>query len=383
MQDKNAEKLDEGGERGEVALSCNFDNQQMQQTSNNNELDYANCSGDQAQEVEQLTTTMSFPQTLKGESSTNNQLLTTKNHSNITTKQTIEQQQPKQETCDTNKSVNNNNSISLNKKSVHGKNDERTGASQDWTPVSSAAGRRQRRKSKYLSDFYCITPVKGNRYKVEDYEVCTLQPLESNQIMYCENTYEKKNEIEREEEVEAEVEANNHEVDMCINEEVEDIINSDDDKSDDHHSVVYQFENADDGNENKPNILENNNEDRDSTNSSVSVESEDPLVSKDVVKNNSSMQIEVDDSIEEEKPCIGRDLQLWSSDEVSSYFSSLGYTDEASLLKKHEFDGLSLSLLTRRNVMFDLDLKLGPALKLFDKISKLKQKYTANRNCKV
>lgn len=74
-----------------------------------------------------------------------------------------------------------------------------------------------------------------------------------------------------------------------------------------------------------------------------------------------------DDQVDE---CIP-DASEWTVDQVSSYFSGQGYPEEAAIFKLNEIDGASLLLMKRSDVLLGLQLKLGPALKLYGQVKRL------------
>jgi len=65
------------------------------------------------------------------------------------------------------------------------------------------------------------------------------------------------------------------------------------------------------------------------------------------------------------------DSRNWTCEDVATYFEKLGFQPQASVFLKEEIDGRTLLLLRRSDVVSGLSLKLGPALKIFDHISKL------------
>lgn len=69
-------------------------------------------------------------------------------------------------------------------------------------------------------------------------------------------------------------------------------------------------------------------------------------------------------------------LDSWSPDEVANYILSNGFSfDEAELFKSQKVDGISLLLMQRTDFTYGLKLKLGPALKIYDQVCKLKRDY--------
>ncbi|XP_056645491.1 uncharacterized protein LOC130450848 [Diorhabda sublineata] len=64
------------------------------------------------------------------------------------------------------------------------------------------------------------------------------------------------------------------------------------------------------------------------------------------------------------------DATHWSADEVYEYFAQY-FPEEAKIFKEQEIDGRSLLLLKRIDVLTNLNLKLGPALKIYKHVVKL------------
>lgn len=61
----------------------------------------------------------------------------------------------------------------------------------------------------------------------------------------------------------------------------------------------------------------------------------------------------------------------WSADQVSDYFKSIGFEEQAHVFVLEEIDGRSLLLLKRSDIIEGLSLKLGPAVKIYERIAKL------------
>ncbi|XP_063218102.1 sterile alpha motif domain-containing protein 13 [Bacillus rossius redtenbacheri] len=74
-----------------------------------------------------------------------------------------------------------------------------------------------------------------------------------------------------------------------------------------------------------------------------------------------------DDEIDDSVP----DASCWSVDQVYRYLSDQGFPEEAAILRHHGIDGPSLLLMKRDDVLIELSLKLGPALKLYKQVKKL------------
>lgn len=68
-------------------------------------------------------------------------------------------------------------------------------------------------------------------------------------------------------------------------------------------------------------------------------------------------------------------LDSWTPDEVAEFILSKGFTQEAELFKMQSVDGISLLLMQRTDFTYGLKIKLGPALKIYDQVCKLKKEY--------
>lgn len=68
-------------------------------------------------------------------------------------------------------------------------------------------------------------------------------------------------------------------------------------------------------------------------------------------------------------------LDTWTSDDVAEYIKSNGFSCEAELFKAQSVDGISLLLMQRTDFTYGLKIKLGPALKIYDFVCKLKKEY--------
>jgi len=61
----------------------------------------------------------------------------------------------------------------------------------------------------------------------------------------------------------------------------------------------------------------------------------------------------------------------WCAQDVTDYFTRLGFPEQAPVFLREEIDGKSLLLLKRSDVIESLSFKLGPAVKIYDQIAKL------------
>lgn len=65
------------------------------------------------------------------------------------------------------------------------------------------------------------------------------------------------------------------------------------------------------------------------------------------------------------------DASKWKVADVVNFFAKLGFKEQASSFQDQEIDGQSLLLLKRSDVLTGLNLKLGPALKIYQHVAKL------------
>ncbi|KAL1278670.1 hypothetical protein QQF64_025343 [Cirrhinus molitorella] len=71
---------------------------------------------------------------------------------------------------------------------------------------------------------------------------------------------------------------------------------------------------------------------------------------------------------------IGQDPLLWSVADVVSYFTSVGFPEQALAFRTQEIDGKSLLLMQRSDVLTGLSIRLGPALKIYENHVKVLQR---------
>ncbi|PAA52410.1 hypothetical protein BOX15_Mlig008857g1 [Macrostomum lignano] len=74
---------------------------------------------------------------------------------------------------------------------------------------------------------------------------------------------------------------------------------------------------------------------------------------------------------QESQAQLAGDASLWSIAQVRSWLDGEGFPLAAQACVEQEIDGASLMLMKRMDVLTGLGLKLGPAVKVFDKISRL------------
>ncbi|KAJ8283501.1 hypothetical protein COCON_G00023510 [Conger conger] len=74
---------------------------------------------------------------------------------------------------------------------------------------------------------------------------------------------------------------------------------------------------------------------------------------------------------------VERDVQNpveWSVADVASYFTEAGFPEQASAFRTQEIDGKSLLLMQRNDVLTGLSIRLGPALKIYERHVKVLQR---------
>ncbi|CAC5396251.1 unnamed protein product [Mytilus coruscus] len=65
------------------------------------------------------------------------------------------------------------------------------------------------------------------------------------------------------------------------------------------------------------------------------------------------------------------DASKWTTDDVVQFIISVGFKDQAEAFREQEIDGQSLLLMKRSDVLTGLDIRLGPALKIYQHVLKL------------
>lgn len=71
---------------------------------------------------------------------------------------------------------------------------------------------------------------------------------------------------------------------------------------------------------------------------------------------------------------MSQNLLQWSVADVASYFSAAGFPEQAVAFKTQEIDGKSLLLMQRSDVLTGLSIRLGPALKIYERHVKVLQR---------
>uniref|UniRef100_A0A3Q3Q5S6 SAM domain-containing protein n=1 Tax=Monopterus albus TaxID=43700 RepID=A0A3Q3Q5S6_MONAL len=64
----------------------------------------------------------------------------------------------------------------------------------------------------------------------------------------------------------------------------------------------------------------------------------------------------------------------WTVSDVVSYFTAAGFPEQAAAFRTQEIDGKSLLLMQRNDVLTGLSIRLGPALKIYERHVKVLQK---------
>uniref|UniRef100_A0A1A8EYQ0 Sterile alpha motif domain containing 1a n=1 Tax=Nothobranchius korthausae TaxID=1143690 RepID=A0A1A8EYQ0_9TELE len=79
-----------------------------------------------------------------------------------------------------------------------------------------------------------------------------------------------------------------------------------------------------------------------------------------------------DFSVKTEK--MQQNLLQWTVSDVASYFSAAGFPEQAVAFRTQEIDGKSLLLMQRSDVLTGLSIRLGPALKIYERHVKVLQR---------
>ncbi|XP_006831142.1 PREDICTED: sterile alpha motif domain-containing protein 13 [Chrysochloris asiatica] len=102
-----------------------------------------------------------------------------------------------------------------------------------------------------------------------------------------------------------------------------------------------------------------------------------PMLSVDM-ENKENGSVGVKNSMENGRPPDPAD---WAVMDVVNYFRTAGFEEQASAFQEQEIDGKSLLLMTRNDVLTGLQLKLGPALKIYEyHVKPLQTKHLKNNS---
>ncbi|XP_068605958.1 sterile alpha motif domain-containing protein 11-like [Brachionichthys hirsutus] len=77
-------------------------------------------------------------------------------------------------------------------------------------------------------------------------------------------------------------------------------------------------------------------------------------------------------SLKQEK--MSHNLLQWTVADVAGYFSAAGFPEQAAAFRTQEIDGKSLLLMQRSDVLTGLSIRLGPALKIYERHVKVLQR---------
>ncbi|XP_035472496.2 sterile alpha motif domain containing 1a isoform X1 [Scophthalmus maximus] len=80
------------------------------------------------------------------------------------------------------------------------------------------------------------------------------------------------------------------------------------------------------------------------------------------------------DEISVKKEKMSQNLLQWTVTDVASYFSAVGFPEQALAFRSQEIDGKSLLLMQRSDVLTGLSIRLGPALKIYERHVKVLQR---------
>ncbi|KAG8006895.1 Atherin [Nibea albiflora] len=81
-----------------------------------------------------------------------------------------------------------------------------------------------------------------------------------------------------------------------------------------------------------------------------------------------------DDEVSVKKEKMSQNLLQWTVADVASYFSAAGFPEQAVAFRTQEIDGKSLLLMQRSDVLTGLSIRLGPALKIYERHVKVLQR---------
>ncbi|KAK2833340.1 hypothetical protein Q5P01_017229 [Channa striata] len=80
------------------------------------------------------------------------------------------------------------------------------------------------------------------------------------------------------------------------------------------------------------------------------------------------------DEVSVKKENMSQNLLQWTVADVASYFSAAGFPEQAVAFRTQEIDGKSLLLMQRSDVLTGLSIRLGPALKIYERHVKVLQR---------
>ncbi|XP_020496598.2 sterile alpha motif domain containing 1a isoform X1 [Labrus bergylta] len=80
------------------------------------------------------------------------------------------------------------------------------------------------------------------------------------------------------------------------------------------------------------------------------------------------------DGVSVKKEKVSQNLLQWTVADVASYFTAAGFPEQAVAFRSQEIDGKSLLLMQRSDVLTGLSIRLGPALKIYERHVKVLQR---------
>ncbi|XP_061604765.1 sterile alpha motif domain containing 1a [Phyllopteryx taeniolatus] len=80
------------------------------------------------------------------------------------------------------------------------------------------------------------------------------------------------------------------------------------------------------------------------------------------------------DDVSVKKEKMSQNLLQWTVADVASYFADAGFPEQALAFRTQEIDGKSLLLMQRSDVLTGLSIRLGPALKIYERHIKVLQR---------
>ncbi|KAM4531738.1 sterile alpha motif domain containing 1a isoform 3-T3 [Odontesthes bonariensis] len=97
-------------------------------------------------------------------------------------------------------------------------------------------------------------------------------------------------------------------------------------------------------------------------------------ISLAAAENSSLLNGDKGDDISVKKEKMSQNLLQWTVADVASYFSAAGFPEQAVAFRTQEIDGKSLLLMQRSDVLTGLSIRLGPALKIYERHVKVLQR---------
>ncbi|XP_054614990.1 sterile alpha motif domain containing 1a isoform X2 [Dunckerocampus dactyliophorus] len=98
------------------------------------------------------------------------------------------------------------------------------------------------------------------------------------------------------------------------------------------------------------------------------------MISSHPQANNILVNGDKSDDVSVKKEKMSQNLLQWSVADVVTYFSNAGFPEQAVAFKTQEIDGKSLLLMQRSDVLTGMSIRLGPALKIYERHIKVLQR---------